>query len=1516
MRRMNTASGSKPDSGKKGIYRNSEGKMGYAAKVSVIMPSLNVAPFMRECLESVSKQTLKEIEIICVDAGSTDGTQEIIRSLQEKDARIQLIVSDKKSYGYQMNLGLAAAHGEYIGIVETDDWAESEMFEQLYAAAKSHDADVVKSNYYWYYTQPETVNKPFENLRGCPYNTVFSPEDEPRIFSVTPSIWSGIYRKSLLDTNRILFNETPGASFQDTSFHFMVFTAAQRVLCLDRYFLHYRRDNADSSVYADGKVFCVSDEMHFYEAFLDRYPDQKAKLLAPYIGWKYEKYRWNFERLSPRLQWSFLDLFRREFQRHRADSLLNPKYLSVDTLHKINLLIDRPLAFFSDYGKIYATRPSRTALPPAQIVRNSRAIAPDVSVIIPSYNSATDLRRSIDSVRQQTLTDLEIVCVDDGSSDETLSVLLELADTDDRITVIHQVNLGQGAARNEGLLAAKGRYVQFLDADDALTSDACAALVETADAENLDILYFDGRTIFETSDLEVQNPYYLHAYEYKVDMPVPITGKQYFNMAIEAKKYRASACMSLFKRSFLLQNDVRFPIGIFQEDNLFTFTAMLSAQRVRHVEDVYYLRTLKNGSIMTSKKVFQHFYGYFYSAMQMMETASRFPYEQPLYGNIQAELLNLVWHAKDVYLKLDNIAGSRSKLTEIERLFLDRFVLGANSGNAAQQELNHIKKSYSYRIGRFLTAPLRKVYNLFHCLKKNGFSYTVHKYYSGLFGGRKEDVRPLFVSSDAFKMSGAFLSMLALNKALNTELHIPTKVILPYHGSGNELVKSAGIAHQVIGSTDWIVPIGVKKDLRFYAQKYNEHTENLYAAVRIAREALKNNYNLIHSNSTYTYVGFMASRIAGMPHIWHLREFLEEDQSKEIYCKQKGYRMLARSDRTVVISRALYQKYASIVPEDRLRLIYNGIAPEKYYLPDRAIFREDAPVFLFVSGSEAPEKGRKTLIDACALLKKAGFAFSLRFVGWCGIELQEQVAEAGLTENTRFYGYQKNTEEFYREADIFFMCSKFEAFGRTTAEAMMAGCLVIGADTAGTAELIDDQKTGLLYPYGDAAALAERIRYALLHREKTARMAAAGQAYTVRHFTAAANAEAVADLYRQMSDSVQKQGKILRWLHLRKADLIAVRCKLRRHTVGVVCRKLCKPKPQAKETAAAVETTGASPNVSVIVPVYNVEAYLRQCLDSIVGQTMKNMEIICVNDGSTDRSRKILAEYAAKDGRIILIDKENSGYGASMNRGLQAATGEYVAFVETDDFLDPHMMEDLYALAIERGRVDIVKSAYWLYYDTEDGKGEVKDAPILAACHPPKPVFDVWTYPEIIYHHPSIWSCLYKRAFLHDKNIRFTEAKGAGWVDNPFLIETFCQAKTVAWTPKAYYCYRQTNPGASSFLKDCSIPFERTAEVFAFLEKRGIMDQDILGSVYKRVLWNAAAVMESPYFQPEKDTPIIVNQLQKVPPAFLTNERVQEKERKAYLFFKGSYKPDADRSDPPSDRESEIRSKDPARRPS
>ena len=136
------------------------------------------------------------------------------------------------------------------------------------------------------------------------------------------------------------------------------------------------------------------------------------------------------------------------------------------------------------------------------------------------------------------------------------------------------------------------------------------------------------------------------------------------------------------------------------------------------------------------------------------------------------------------------------------------------------------------------------------------------------------------------------------------------------------------------------------------------------------------------------------------------------------------------------------------------------------------------------------------------------------------------------------------------------------------------------------------------------------------------------------------------------------------------------------------------PNDAAADIAASENTQ--TPDVSVILPIFNTERYLDQALDSVSEQSLRSIEIICVNDGSTDGSLEIMQVHGAQDSRIRIIDKQNEGYGASCNRGISEARGRYIAILEPDDWIESNMLVDMIALADSFDQdIDIVKTPYW-----------------------------------------------------------------------------------------------------------------------------------------------------------------------------------------------------------------------------
>lgn len=228
-----------------------------------------------------------------------------------------------------------------------------------------------------------------------------------------------------------------------------------------------------------------------------------------------------------------------------------------------------------------------------------------------------------------------------------------------------------------------------------------------------------------------------------------------------------------------------------------------------------------------------------------------------------------------------------------------------------------------------------------------------------------------------------------------------------------------------------------------------------------------------------------------------------------------------------------------------------------------------------------------------------------------------------------------------------------------------------------------------------------------------------------------------------------------------------------------------------KEYVSSPNSSRTAPLISVIVPVYNVEKYLKQCLDSVVGQSLKNIEIILINDGSTDRCGAICDDYALKDERIKVIHKKNSGLGAAYNTGLDLACGEYIGFVESDDWIDSRMYERLYSKAKEFDAEVCIGGFYYF----KDGKDMVYTG--LLNITPCNCVFFIQDYPQFLTLQTTVWSKIYKRETLGQ--IRFSEFKNSGYYcDIPYWIEVACLAKTMVRIDECIYHYRIDNVNSST----------------------------------------------------------------------------------------------------------------------
>lgn len=298
-------------------------------KISVVMPILNTAAYIRECMESLVNQTLREIEILCVDGGSTDGTREILEEYAKKDRRVRILEDTKGSTGYANNLGMEKAVGEYVAIVEPDDFVSPDMYEQLYQVARENHADVARADYQVFFGQGESREYMDKAVaaRGD-YGKVLNPQKEQRLFKNDMSTWAGIYSRRLAQEKNLCHNETPGAAYQDNGFWFLVMAHAERLCYVPVSGYRYRMDNPDSSVHNPGKQFAICDEYDFIGERLRREGIFK-EFRSVYLWAKFIRYLSSYYRLDDSLKPGFAERFAREMQEYEKDGWLEQTEFSM-----------------------------------------------------------------------------------------------------------------------------------------------------------------------------------------------------------------------------------------------------------------------------------------------------------------------------------------------------------------------------------------------------------------------------------------------------------------------------------------------------------------------------------------------------------------------------------------------------------------------------------------------------------------------------------------------------------------------------------------------------------------------------------------------------------------------------------------------------------------------------------------------------------------------------------------------------------------------------------------------------------------------------------------------------------------------------------------------------------------------------------------------------------------------------------------------------------------------------------
>lgn len=641
-------------------------------KVSIIIPYRNVEQYISQCLSSVLNQTLKEIEIICINDASEDASADIVQEYAQKDKRIIMLNTNKESgQSYARNIGLEIASGEYIGFVDADDWVEPDMFEKLYNRAKDEDVDITMCQAQLYDDKAQNFyNDDYFSLKSLERfgDATFNANDtKDEILNINVVLWNKIYKREFL--GKIQAKLANGFIYEDVPFFFETYIKAEKINILWKSLYFYRQNRSLSTMQKTNKKVCdrvdmlglahnilkqapfyvekqdeilrwlVDDIFYrytlidgiYYEEYYEKMRnfflqlnlnDEQKKFLKTsfsydeycyilgndfYGFWKFliEKYRTANERikavehkcneditaikeyyeseLKSQRYWYELEIERHKKEIKNYEEELKPYRKIINFRKKINKMFSNKK---NDEKK------------PVEISgedKTNENTQPKVSVILPVYNVGKYLRQSLDSLINQTLTDIEIICVNDGSTDEGYEILEEYKEKDSRIKVIHKENKGTGAARNDGLRMATGECIGFVDPDDWVKPNMFERLYGLIKEKDLDIAMCMPDGYDEKNAVNAPFPYFVDAnFENIID-------NRPFNWRdLSPFSYPMCVWNKLYTKKLFDKYNIDFAEGLDFEDHKVIFGSLLTAEKIFFVrEKLYVYRYNREGSVLT-----------------------------------------------------------------------------------------------------------------------------------------------------------------------------------------------------------------------------------------------------------------------------------------------------------------------------------------------------------------------------------------------------------------------------------------------------------------------------------------------------------------------------------------------------------------------------------------------------------------------------------------------------------------------------------------------------------------------------------------------------------------------------------------------------------------------------------------------------------------------------------------------------------------------------------------------------
>lgn len=370
-----------------------------------------------------------------------------------------------------------------------------------------------------------------------------------------------------------------------------------------------------------------------------------------------------------------------------------------------------------------------------------------------------------------------------------------------------------------------------------------------------------------------------------------------------------------------------------------------------------------------------------------------------------------------------------------------------------------------------------------------------------------------YIAHDS-NLTGANRSLLDILSCCKSN-GIKPLVILPKKGKIEIKLQEMNIEYKVIRYTGNIKSSFLKNILK--------NAINTVAAIKISRLLKEYKIDIAHNNSILIDVGMKAAKKINIPYVCHIREFGMEDHNLEFINENKLYNYLESANAVIAISKSVYKKFSNLVPKANMLLIYNGVNLDEHIQSNKKIFINDK-VNLLLAGRICNGKGQLDAVKAINhLVNKENITnIRLNIVGE-GIkgddyldQINNYISQNKLENYVNIQSFTDNLRSIRSICDIGLICSKNEAFGRVTVETMLSNELAIGANTAGTAELIQDKKTGLLYDEGNYISLSKSIKYAISNTEISSNLASEGFKYAKDSFSINRTVNEIIEVYKKI----------------------------------------------------------------------------------------------------------------------------------------------------------------------------------------------------------------------------------------------------------------------------------------------------------------------------------------------------------------------------------------------------------------